>query len=341
MNDFDDQVLIAAEVPLIRVGKDGERASCNRAAEGVLGEHLAGHHFSAVFRDPTVIEKIEHTLNTSQPNQAEYVRRKGGLPIKYLASARALPKGRALLTLVDNSAEHAAGTSRSEFVANVSHELRTPLMAITGLIETLQGPAKEDPKAQEHFLQLMGKEAERMNRLVGDLLSLSQVESEEMRDFQPVDVCDVIASAIAGLSSRAAERGIKLQFNECKVRNAPVGNREQIRQVFLNLIENAIKYGAGDSTVTIEVHEQTYAPVLGRDCVQIDVRDIGAGIAAQHLARLTERFYRVDSHRSSDTGGTGLGLAIVKHIIKGHRGYLRISSDVGKGSCFSVYLPVF
>ncbi|RMD88657.1 MAG: two-component sensor histidine kinase, partial [Alphaproteobacteria bacterium] len=228
---------------------------------------------------------------------------------------------------------------RRDFVANVSHELRTPLTALLGFIETLQGPARDDPAARARFLATMAREAERMNRLVCDLLSLSRVEAEErIRPTDPVDLAAVLGEVRAALAPAAEEAGATLDLALPEGRVTVPGDADQLMQVFLNLVENAIRYGG--RRVEVIMHPPAPEPMLRGEAVCVEVIDNGEGIAPEHVPRLTERFYRVDSHRSREMGGTGLGLAIVKHIVSRHRGRLRIASKPGEGSRFSVYLPV-
>jgi two-component system, OmpR family, phosphate regulon sensor histidine kinase PhoR len=233
-----------------------------------------------------------------------------------------------------------AAAIRRDFVANVSHELRTPLTALLGFIETLKGAARDDPAARERFLNIMEREAERMNRLVQDLLSLSRVEAEErVRPTERVDIVAHLGSAVAALRPMAEGAGVALQVTGEAGPLMIAADADQMTQVFHNLIENAVKYGGAGKLVTIAVSREERDLSLRGPAVRIDVIDKGEGIDPLHLPRLTERFYRVDSHRSRERGGTGLGLAIVKHIVNRHRGRFRVESVKGQGSTFSVILP--
>lgn len=229
---------------------------------------------------------------------------------------------------------------RSDFVANVSHELRTPLTALTGFIETLRGPARDDAEARDRFLGIMEVEGKRMNRLVADLLSLSRVEDmARIRPSDSVDIYAVLNSVRNALSQTAEARGVTLSIDaQLEPPVLLAGDLDQLAQVFTNLIENAIKYGRRDGAVVVSVSRMAMFPAFKGPAICVAVQDDGPGIPAHHLSRLTERFYRVDNHRSRELGGTGLGLAIVKHIINRHRGRLRIESEVGQGSTFSVLL---
>ena len=229
---------------------------------------------------------------------------------------------------------------RRDFVANVSHELRTPLTALMGFIETLSGPAKDDPEARARFLGIMSGEAERMNRLVGDLLSLSRVEAEErVRPTQAVNLTDVLQTALRNLNPLAVDNDVTLTPVFGTEPMPLRGDADQLLQVFTNLIENAIKYGGEGKNVEITAEIQQHDSALRGPSARITVTDQGPGIDPVHLPRLTERFYRADNHRSRTLGGTGLGHAIVKHILNRHRGRLKITSTPGEGASFCVILP--
>jgi len=217
--------------------------------------------------------------------------------------------------------------------------LRTPLTALLGFIETLRGPAKDDQAAQSRFLEIMEREANRMSRLIRDLLSLSRVESEaRVRPTDTVDIANVLTSASTTLGPLATENDITIQITGAEDVVNVQGDGDQLLQIFTNLLENAIKYGGTRVDVSLSVLERSSS--LRAKAVRIEVRDDGDGIDPLQVPRLTERFYRVDSHRSREIGGTGLGLAIVKHIVNRHRGRLRIASEVGTGTAIVVLLPI-
>jgi two-component system phosphate regulon sensor histidine kinase PhoR len=228
---------------------------------------------------------------------------------------------------------------RADFVANVSHELRTPLAALTGFIETLQGPARDDPKARERFLGIMQAQAWRMARLIDDLLSLSRIEQRaHQRPDTPVDLVPIVRQVIDGLQMLSQDRGVAIDL---KIPTDPVtvrGDRDELIRLFENLIENALKYGASGKRVDVTIGRA--ASPGGRAEAQVSVRDYGPGIASEHLPRLTERFYRVDVGESRAQGGTGLGLALVKHILNRHQGRLTIDSKPGEGATFTARLPL-
>ena len=239
----------------------------------------------------------------------------------------------ALLVFKDLTREQQIERMRADFVANASHELRTPLASLSGFIETIQGAAKNDPQAQAKFLGLMRSQADRMKRLIDDLLSLSRIEmNEHVRPTTQVDLAQVAGHVRDALSGMAADLGCEVDMRFDAPLNV-LGNRDELVQVVQNLAENALKYASGGKRVEIEGRR-----VNGH--AELSVRDFGPGIAEVHLPRLTERFYRVNVQESRSRGGTGLGLAIVKHILNRHRGKLLITSEPGRGSCFTIRIPI-
>jgi two-component system phosphate regulon sensor histidine kinase PhoR len=227
---------------------------------------------------------------------------------------------------------------RADFVANASHELRTPLAALSGFIDTLQGPARDDPAAQKRFLPIMHAQATRMARLIDDLLSLSRIELNAHR--QPdkrIDVVPLVRQVIDGLQTLARDRGVSVRVEAPAQPQLVLGDRDELIRVFENLVENALKYGAAGKRVDITVTRGDTPDGLPE--LRISVRDYGPGIAPEHLPRLTERFYRVDVAESREQGGTGLGLALVKHILNRHRGRLSIASTPGAGATFTAHVP--
>lgn len=337
-------LIAALPIPALLIGPSERIEAINPQAAAMFGHDGTGRHYITVLRQPSVLDIIEQTLRDAQTRTARYLGTEAGRDTTWKVTASAVPTATARLTLVsfeDMTAVEQAGQMRRDFVANLSHELRTPLTALLGFIETLRGPARDDATARDRFLAIMQREAGRMARLVDELLSLSRVEAEErVRPTQPVDLVALIESAIASLAPTAAASGVDLVTALPPTEVTVPGDPNQLRQVVLNLVENAIKYGGKGRTVDITLSSPEPEPSLRTNGVRLTVTDHGEGIAAHHIPRLTERFYRVDSHRSREIGGTGLGLAIVKHIVGRHRGRLRIASTLGKGSTFSVILPV-
>jgi len=242
-----------------------------------------------------------------------------------------------LVTFRDLSEASRIEKTRTDFVANASHELRTPLASIIGFIETLQGPARNDPAAQERFLAVMAMQAQRMKRLVDDLMSLSRVEMHaHVMPRNEVDLNLVVEHVREALEPLARQQEVRLAVTPLDQPAVVLGDRDELVQVVQNLVHNAIRYGRMGGSVAVAIK-----PVRRGTSrkLQIVVTDDGPGIAAQHLPRLTERFYRVDVAASRKKEGTGLGLAIVKHVVNRHRGEIDIHSELGKGSIFTVSLP--
>jgi two-component system, OmpR family, phosphate regulon sensor histidine kinase PhoR len=244
-----------------------------------------------------------------------------------------------LMTFHDQTPLRRVEEMRADFVANASHELRTPLAALSGFIDTLQGPAKDDAKARERFLGIMHTQATRMARLIDDLLSLSRVElSAHVRPDTLVDIVPIIRQVADGLEPLAGERQVDIDIDLPETSVAIAGDREELLRLFENLIENALKYGASGGKVIVSLTSATPGEG-GAPEVRVMVRDFGPGIAPEHLPRLTERFYRVDVGDSRAQGGTGLGLSLVKHIVNRHRGRLLIESVPKNGATFTACFP--
>jgi two-component system, OmpR family, phosphate regulon sensor histidine kinase PhoR len=332
-------LLAAVPDPMLALDGDGRITQANPAALAMFGSWIIGRSHIAALRQPALLAQIDAVLNGKESAESRYSSHDpAGDTLSRVHITGQTPG--AILHFSDISHIGEAEGLRRDFVANVSHELRTPLTALMGFIETLQGAARDDAEARARFLKIMQAEAARMNRLVADLLSLSQVESNQrQRPGETVDLRGVLEAACAGLKLTARENGATLTITGL---DGPVplpGDTDQLTQVFVNLIENALKYGGAGQPVTLHVsHHPGASRALG-PMLQVDVIDQGDGIDAAHLPRLTERFYRVDEHRSRAMGGTGLGLAIVKHILNRHRGQLKIRSTPGQGSIFSVLLP--
>jgi two-component system phosphate regulon sensor histidine kinase PhoR len=238
-----------------------------------------------------------------------------------------------LVTLEDVSERLAAARMRADFVANASHELRTPLASLTGFIETLLGPARDDPEASEKFLRIMLDQARRMRRLIDDLLSLSRIEMRvHRRPTDRVNLAAVLRHVRDAMTPLAAEHSVALSLDAPEQPMDVIGSRDELVQVFQNLVENAIRYGGSGGRVDVRLELRPG----GREAVAVHVQDYGPGIPADHLPRLTERFYRVDVGASRAMKGTGLGLAIVKHILTRHRSELQVESRPGEGARFTV-----
>lgn len=335
-------VMAAMPLPVLAIDRSERILSLNDAAKTLVGAAAAGRHFVTALRQPTLVEAVERTLADQKPRKSHFLAGSARSNETFEVHLRVIEgTGTLLLTFQDVTQVAQAGQMRRDFVANVSHELRTPLTSLMGFIETLNGPARDDAAARDRFLKIMAGEAGRMNRLIGDLLSLSRVESEErVRPATSVDLLDVLRTTLRNLKPLAVEDDVVLRADLGENPIRILGDWDQLVQVFTNLIENAIKYGGKGNPVDITAETYLRDPAMRGPSVRVLVRDHGPGIDPIHLPRLTERFYRADSHRSRALGGTGLGLAITKHILNRHRGRLKISSELGAGATFAVVLPL-
>jgi two-component system, OmpR family, phosphate regulon sensor histidine kinase PhoR len=334
-------VLAALPDPMILLDERRRVVRTNEAASGMFGSELIGRDLASALRHPAVLAAADAVLRGEGERIVEFTL---GLPIERQLSARIAPlgahvaAGAVIVTLHDLTAAKRSEQMRADFVANASHELRTPLATLLGFIETLRGPARDDREAQDRFLAIMHEQASRMARLIEDLLSLSRIEmNEHVPPTGRANLHDVLGSVTATLELRAKARGMRIVLALSEALPEVVGAADELAQVFQNLVDNAIKYGREGSA--IEVSAQIERRGAGPPLVAVAVRDHGEGIQREHLPRLTERFYRVDTARSRAMGGTGLGLAIVKHIVNRHRGQLAIESEEGAGTTVSVWLP--
>ena len=342
MNLETAQMLTSAlPLPVVLIGPDARIRSANAAARQLFGTDAEGRHYMLALRAPGLVDCIEAALRGGAPAEVRHRMSERGHDSLWRVTAAPLPAGQgALVSFTDETATDAAERMRRDFIANVSHELKTPLTALSGFIETLRGAARDDAAARERFLQIMDREAGRMRRLVDDLLSLSRVEGEErVRPTGRIEIGPLLSGVAAALRPQAEERAGGVALGVPAGIPAVAGDVDQLTQVFTNLLENALKYGASGGIVTVTVSDIGRDPALRASVIRVDVTDRGEGFDPVHIPRLTERFYRIDGHRSRAEGGTGLGLAIVKHIVGRHRGRLSIESAPGKGARFSVILP--
>ena len=333
--------------PLVQLAPGLLVVAANRAAVELLGDNPTARNLETVLRDPAVLAAAGDVMAGAERRDVEFTLA-GTVPRAFRCSVAALPQRAAdgtvaVLTLADLTAAKRMEAMRVDFVANASHEIRTPLAALAGYIETLRGPAREDAKARERFLGIMADQVTRMTRLVSDLLSLSRIElHEHAAPSDAVELGPLVARVAQSLEWKAADKKMPVVLDLPAGLPAALGDASEIEQVVQNLLDNAMKYGSPGTEVKVTARqtEQRPAGAPGKGGIALAISDRGAGIAREHLPRLTERFYRVDAARSRDMGGTGLGLAIVKHIISRHRGTLSIRSAPGEGSTFTVHLPL-
>lgn len=310
----------------------------NRAAAMMLGEANLKGALAASLWHPNLLKAVEDVLVGGKSRQIPPFRLPGAVARYVSAYVAPLPldeeqNDALVIALHDVTRSEKLEQMRVDFVANASHELRTPLAVLIATLETLLGPAKGDQKALARFLPMMDEQAKRMSQLIDDLLLLSRIEANEhSRPHEPVNLVSILHSVRSLMETRAGEMEKQIHLKAAEMPLYAAGNGDQLTQVFANLVDNGLKYGASATAVMIELSASD-------GNIIIRVIDEGDGIPAEHIPRLTERFYRVDSDRSRKLGGTGLGLAIVKHIVNRHRGELTIASSPGKGSVFTVNLP--
>lgn len=352
-NSITEREILVDTLPDILVMIDDEMRvlRTNRAARDIFGQNLAHKPLKEVIDSQTLIIATGAVIEDRKGREIEFtITEPKEIHFRALIERFPVPtlKGiSTIITLNDVTELKRAEQMRADFVANASHEIRTPLASLVGFIETLQGPAKDDAQARDEFLKIMAEQTERMSRLVRDLLSLSKIEMHA--GFQPVGKVEMVAlirNEYKQFDWAADKKGIKILLDLQHSLPPVRGEEGEIAQVIHNLIGNAIKYGHENSEIRVIARVTTKLPSSPffrhvNMAVMVAVQDQGEGIPAEHIPRLTERFYRVDSARSRKVGGTGLGLAIVQHILNRHRGWLTIDSEVGKGSVFTIYLPIY
>ena len=318
--------------PAVLLDRAGRVIHLNAAASQLAPALRKNELAQFALRSPDIITALREAIATAEPRRTTYL---DHVPVdrwmELIITPVSVPTTFGgsdycmLMTFHDQTPLRRVEEMRADFVANASHELRTPLAALSGFIDTLQGPAKDDAKARERFLGIMHAQATRMARLIDDLLSLSRVElSAHVRPDTLVDIVPIIRQVADGLEPLASERQVQIEIDLPATPAVIAGDREELLRLFENLIENALKYGASGGKVMVSL--MSAASPDGAAEVRVVVRDFGPGIAPEHLPRLTERFYRVDVGDSRAQGGTGLGLSLVKHIVNRHRGRLLIES---------------
>lgn len=357
-------LLEALPDPALLVDREGRVAGSNAAARRQLQFEASGLRLASILRHPELLDAAQAAAHDGVARTVEY---ETSAPVEehfkaYVAPIEWARARAALMVFTNQTAMVATERMRADFLANASHELKTPLASLMLLLETISGPAKENPADVARFLEMMRAQAERMRRLVEDLLSLSRIElNEHVPPTGRIDMMAVALEAADASSVAATERGVRIEV----IPGPPawvVGDRFQIAQVLQNLIDNAVKYTPSGGRVAVEVglgasrdeaverasrrwpEEGARAALLtpppnraGRYAFA-RIEDQGPGIARRHLPRLGERFFRVERDLSADRSGTGLGLAIVKHIINRHRGGLIVESVQGRGAAFAVAL---
>ena len=329
------QAFIDASADAILMVESARVTAANQVALRLLGGNIVGQNVRMAFRHAGAIERLSDpdAQHSGHPIRLAGIGQKNQLwdmRIQTMGSAQKI------VHLADRSGTQAAEKMRVDFVANASHELLTPLAAIKGFIETLDDPAAGDDAAtRSRFLGIMAKETDRMQALVRDLMSLSRIEAEKYDPPQtPVDFAQIISETVDQLKTSQKDRGGDISVDIAADVPPVMGDAGQLRQLASNILNNSLKYGRAGTPVTVSLVQSRSGAMIN-----FTVADVGDGIAPEHLPRLTERFYRVDSGRSRLVGGTGLGLSLVKHIVDRHRGHLEIRSTLGKGTTVSILLP--
>lgn len=354
-NHEQEAVLTSMAEGVLAVDMEQRVLSVNAAAARLLGTQpaeLEGRGLQEVVRNADLRRFVTSALACREPIEGNLVLRHG--PNRLVqANGTALrgPNGQglgAVIVLNDVSRLRQLENIRRDFAANVSHELRTPIASIKGFVETLLDGAMAEPEDAERFLRIIARQADRLNAIVEDLLTLSRIEKEaENADIPRSDarLAELFEAAVRDCAPRAAERGIEIVVDCPSDLNAQI-NAALVEQALLNLLDNAIKYSDDRGKVELRgtmaggnAEGADPNSARARSEVIISVRDYGCGIAEEHHARLFERFYRVDKARSRKLGGTGLGLAIVKHIVRAHGGQVSVRSAPGEGSTFEIRLP--
>jgi two-component system phosphate regulon sensor histidine kinase PhoR len=330
------QAFIDASTDAILMVENARVTAANVVALRLLGSNIVGQNVRMAFRHAGAIERLSDpdAQHSGHPIKLTGIGQKNQL---WEMRIQMMGPGQKIVHLADRSGTQAAEKMRVDFVANASHELLTPLAAVKGFIETLDDPAAgEDPATRSRFLGIMATETDRMQALVRDLMSLSRIEAEKYDPPQtPVDFAQIVLETVDQLRNSQKDRGADISLDITADLPAVIGDAGQLRQLANNILTNAMKYGKDGTPVLVSLISSRSGAMLN-----FAVADEGDGIAPEHLPRLTERFYRVDSGRSRLVGGTGLGLSLVKHIVDRHRGHLEIRSTVGKGTTVSILLPV-
>jgi two-component system phosphate regulon sensor histidine kinase PhoR len=335
-NDLQELFINQLEDIIIILNKFNIITYSNKAAVENFGSNIEGKHIGSEIRIPELLDAIDN-------NKIDKELKKIDIELKipvfkfYKISIASIKSDHTLVIIRDFTEMRKSQNMRSDFIANASHELRTPLVSLKGFLETITDSAKDDPKSQKKFLEIMKSEANKMEVLIEDLMLLSRIELQEhIRLKDKVDIKEVIENVILLNSKKISEKKLNVNLNIKEKERFVIGDKEKLSAVFLNLLDNAIKYSGNSKSVKIESFENTSGL---KNYTSISVIDEGFGIAPEDIHRITERFFRTENAKKLKIEGTGLGLAITKHIINQHRGELKITSKFGKGSEFIVSLP--
>lgn len=348
----DAAVLDTLPDPILMLDGEGAVTGSNLSARNLLGEDIVGRNIDSIFNVNIFVASVEKVLKGKSESESLVFHAGGKINKRIYAHITKLPwysKGRAVavVSLYDISKAMSLEKMQSDFVANASHELRTPLSVISGFIETLQTSAKDDVDAREAFLNIMKEQADYMSSLIENLLSLSRLEMAQDKELKDkVNISETIDDVTEALKIKAFQHSINLKVSEQGRIPKIIGDKQEIHQILQNLLDNAIKYAQENSEVTIDIKTVAEIPagngqnVATGKAVSIAFNNKGPKIAKEDLARLTEKFYRMQIHKDMKIRGTGLGLAIAKQIIRHHHGNLTVTSTTYNGTTFTVYLPL-
>ena len=336
-----DSFVETVNTPILVIDDRSYVISSNKAAVDLLGNDFKDRHFYVAIRQPAIINLFENVSGSNEIQKENFYKTVSGVDRTYEVTAKYSKELKIVSLSFDDVTDAVqANQMRRDFVANVSHELKSPLTSILGFTETLSGVIESNPSKAKQFLSVMERESLRMSSLIDDLLGLSRVEAAEKQlPSEQVNLGDIMREVLEILTATAAKKNIGIEYVQDAADPLIIGDYSQVVQVFTNLLQNAIKYGGDGNKIKVIMNSIEYHKALLTTGYKVSVEDTGIGIEEHHLARLTERFYRVDDHRSRNEGGTGLGLSIVKHIMARHNGRLLIESDPGSGSEFSVIFP--
>ena len=336
--DIENQLINEIEDYILFINSFNVISAANKAAKSYYGD-IIGKNLSSFLRAPDLLDKIEKCKNE---RKNEYLEFEINLPTYSFFRLTIVPLSQknVLIVIKDYTDVKKSEQLRSDFVANVSHELKTPLVSIKGFLETISNSAKDDPKAQEKFIKIMQEQANKMEILILDLMSLSRIEMQE--HIQPdgkVNMKEIIDSIQNIPNKILNKKNIKINSNIEDHLPLVRGNYEKLSEVVQNIYDNAIKYTKENTTISIALKRNNTKLLNG--AVSLSIKDEGIGIAKDEIHRVTERFYRTSNAKKNLIQGTGLGLAIVKHIVNQHRGELEINSRLNEGSEFIIHLPIY
>jgi two-component system phosphate regulon sensor histidine kinase PhoR len=337
-NDLQDLFINQIEDIIIILNKFNIVTYINKAGIENFGSNLEGNHIGSEIRIPDLLDAIDQNKIDKKIKKIDI---ELTIPVFkfYKISVSSIKSDYTLIIIRDFTEMRKSQNMRSDFIANASHELKTPLVSLKGFLETITDSAKDDPKSQKKFLEIMKSEANKMEVLIEDLMLLSRIELQEhIRLKDKVDIKEVIENIILLNSKKISERKLNVNLDIKEEERFVIGDREKLSAVFLNLLDNAIKYSGNSKSIKIGSSENTSGL---KNYTSISVIDEGFGIAPEDIHRITERFFRTENAKKLKIEGTGLGLAITKHIINQHRGELKITSKLGKGSEFIVSLPKY